>query len=286
MNRPNLRPTACALKRVVGVAFCLSALTLTLGLDGCQTTTSGGSVGAERKQLMLVSSQELDQAAAQAYAKLKSDAAAKGTLNTDAGMLQRVRAIAARIEPQTRVFRADAPAWKWEVNLINSNELNAYCMPGGKIVFYSGLIRQLALSDDEIAIVMGHEIAHALREHSREQVSQAMAAQTAIGVGAALFGLGQGSADIAGMGYEALVATRFSRTDESEADRIGLELAARAGYDPHAGVSLWQKMAKANSGGQPPAFLSSHPTDASRVQQIEALLPTVTPFYTAAHRGR
>ena len=269
-------------RRIVAtISFCLSAL----ALGGCQTTTSGGAVGAERKQLMLVSSQELDQMAAQGYNKLKSDAAAKGTLNTDGAMLQRVRAVAARLEPQTRVFRSDAPAWKWEVNVINSNELNAFCMPGGKIMFYSGLIRQLALSDDEIAIVMGHEIAHALREHSREQVSQAIAAQTAIGLGAALLGLGQGSADIAGMGSQALIATRFSRTDENEADRIGLELTARAGYDPRAGVSMWQKMIKASSGGRAPGFLSSHPTESSRVQQIEALLPTVMPLYAAARRG-
>jgi len=266
---------------VAAICFFVSAL----ALGGCQTTTSGGSVGAERKQLMLVSSQELDQMAAQSYNKLKADATAKGTLNTDRAMQQRVRAIAARIEPQTRVFRADAPGWKWEVNVINSNELNAYCMPGGKIMFYSGLIRQLNLSDDEIAVVMGHEIAHALREHSREQVSQAIAAQTAIGVGAALLGLGQGSADMAGVAYQSLIATRFSRTDENEADRIGLELTARAGYDPRAGVSLWQKMTKASSGGRPPEFLSSHPTDSSRVQQIEALLPTVMPLYAAARRG-
>ncbi len=266
---------------VAAATFCLSALTL----GGCQTTTSGGSVGAERKQLMLVSSQELDQMAAQSYNKLKADAAAKGTLNTDGGMLQRVRAIASRLEPQTRVFRADAPGWRWEVNVINSNELNAFCMPGGKIMVYSGLIRQLNLSEDEVAVVMGHEIAHALREHSRAQVSQAIAAQTAIGVGAALFGLGQSSADIAGIGYQALIATRFSRTDENEADRIGLELTARAGYDPRAGVSLWQKMINANSGGRPPEFLSSHPTDSSRVRQVEALLPTVMPLYAAARRG-
>ena len=266
------------------IALALSFSVSTLALSGCQTTTSGGSVGAERKQLMLVSSQQLDQMAAQGYNKLKAESAAKGTLNTDGAMLQRVRAIAARIEPQTRVFRSDAPGWAWEVNVINSNELNAFCMPGGKIMFYSGLIRQLNLSDDEIAVVMGHEISHALREHSREQVSQAIAAQTAIGLGAALFGLGQGSADMAGVAYQSLIATRFSRTDENEADRIGLELTARAGYDPRAGVTLWQKMMNASSGGRPPEFLSSHPTDSSRVQQIEALLPTVMPFYTAARR--
>jgi predicted Zn-dependent protease len=115
-------------------------------------------------------------------------------------------------------------------------------------------------------------------------VSQAIAAQSAIGLGAALLGLGQGSADMAGVAYESLVATRFSRTDESEADRIGLELTARAGYDPRAGVTLWQKMSKASSGGRPPEFLSSHPTDSSRVHEIEALLPTVMPLYAATRR--
>ena len=262
------------------MAFALSML----ALGGCQTTTAGGAVGAERKQLLLVSSQQLEQMAAQSYNKLKSDAAAKGTLNKDRAMERRVRAIAARLEPQTRVFRADAPGWKWEVNVINSKELNAYCMPGGKIVFYSGLIQQLNLSDDEIAVVMGHEISHALREHSREQVSQAIAAQAAIGIGAALLGLGQSSSDLAGVAYRSLIATRFSRTDESEADRMGLELTARAGYDPRAGVSLWQKMRKASGGASPPEFLSSHPADSSRVREIEALLPTVMPLYAAARR--
>jgi predicted Zn-dependent protease len=264
------------------VLLCLSAL----AMGGCETTTSGGVAGTDRKQLLLVSSQQLDQMAAQSYTKLKNESAAKGVLNPDAAMLARVRAVAARLEPQTRAFRADAPGWQWEVNVIGSNEINAFCMPGGKIMVYSGLIRQLNLSDDEIAIVMGHEISHALREHSREQVSQAMAAQTAVGLGAALFGLGQGTADMANMGYQALIATKFSRTDENEADRMGLELSARAGYDPRAGVTLWQKMIKANSGGQPPSFLSSHPTDASRVQQIEALLPAVMPLYTAARGNR
>jgi predicted Zn-dependent protease len=264
------------------------ATALWLGaLGGCATTTQGGAVGADRSQLMLVSSQQLDEMAAQSYAKLKADAARQGALNRDPAMLQRVRAVASRIEPQTAVFRPDAPGWKWEVNVLASNELNAFCMPGGKIMFYSGLINQLRLTDDEIAIVMGHEIAHALREHSREQMSQAIAAQTTIGIGAALLGLGEGSAGLANVGYEALIATRFSRSDESEADRIGLELAARAGYDPRAGVTLWQKMNAANQGGNPPVFLSSHPADATRVQEIESLLPTVMPLYlAAAHRTR
>ena len=255
-------------------------------LGGCATTTEGGAVGADRSQLMLVSSQQMDEMAAQSYAKLKADAERQGALNRDPAMLQRVRAVASRIEPQTATFRPDARGWKWEVNVLNSDQLNAFCMPGGKIMFYSGLINQLHLTDDEIAVVMGHEIAHALREHSREQMSQAIAAQTAIGIGAALFGLGEGSAGLANAGYESLIATQFSRTDEREADRIGLELAARAGYDPHAGVTLWQKMIAANKGGHPPEFLSSHPADAARVQEIESLLPTVMPLYQAANRPR
>jgi len=253
-------------------------------LGGCQTTTSGGAVGAERAQLLLVSSQELNQMAAQSYVKLTSEATKKGTLNRDQALLARVRAVAGRIAPQTMAFRRDAPGWKWEVNVISSPELNAFCMPGGKIMFYSGLIQQLNLSDDEIAVVMGHEVAHALREHSREQVSQAVAAKVAIGVGAALLGLGQGSADIANAAYDTLIATKFSRTDESEADRIGLELTARSGYDPRAGVTLWQKMMRANSGGRPPEMLSSHPAEINRVHQIETLLPTVMPLYEAARR--
>jgi predicted Zn-dependent protease len=233
---------------------------------------------------MLISSEQLEQTAAQGYSQLKSEAAQQGELNKNEKMLQRVRAIADRIEPQTAVFRPDAPGWKWEVNIIDSNQLNAFCMPGGKIMFYSGLINQLKLTDEEIAVVMGHEIAHALREHSREQVSQAIAAQTALGLGSAAFGLSQTAANLAGIGYQAFIATHFSRTDEAEADRIGLELTARAGYNPRAGVTLWQKMMKAKSGGQLPEFLSTHPADATRVQQIESLLPTVLPLYEAAKR--
>ncbi len=268
---------------VVFMALCLPALAM---LGGCETTTQGGAVGANRPQLMLVSSAQLNQLAAQSYAKLKAEASGKGILNQDQAMLRRVRAIAGRIEPQTRAFREDAPGWNWEVNVITSKELNAFCMPGGKIMVYSGLITQLRLSDDEIAIIVGHEIAHALREHSREQVSQAMAAQTAVGIGAALLGLGDGAAGLANAGYEALIATRFSRNDENEADRIGLELTARAGYDPRAGVTLWQKMIDVNQGGRPPEFLSSHPAEASRVNQIQALLPTVMPLYENARRTK
>jgi predicted Zn-dependent protease len=254
-------------------------------LSGCATTTRGGAVGADRSQLLLVSSKELEQMAAQSYLQLTREAARKGALNADPALTRRVRTIATRIEPQTAVFRRDAPSWKWEVNVVSSNELNAFCMPGGKIMFYSGLITRLDLSDDEIAAVMGHEVSHALREHSREQVSQAIAAEAAIGVGAALLGLGSASQSIASTAYQALVETKFSRVNEDEADRMGLELAARAGYDPRGAVSLWQKMMKANQGGQSLEFLSSHPADVNRIRAVESLIPAVMPLYEATqHR--
>jgi predicted Zn-dependent protease len=273
-------PTNAAI-RLFATALLASAV---LVVTGCASTTTGGAVGTERRQLLLISSAQLDQVAAQSYVKLQADASQKGALNTDSSLTQRVRAIAAHIEPHTAVFRRDAPGWKWEVNVINSKELNAFCMPGGKIAFYSGLIQQLSLGDAEIAVVMGHEISHALREHSREQVSQAIAAQTAIEVGAALLGAGGGSANLASAAYQALIATKFSRVDESEADRMGLELTARAGYDPRAGISLWQKMMKANQGGRAPEFFSTHPAESNRIQQIESLLPAVMPLYEAARR--
>lgn len=263
------------------VAGALACLTIA-ALSGCATTTAGGAVGADRSQLMLISSEELNQMAAQSYEQLKSEASAKGVLNADAGMLKRVRTITGRLQAQTNVFRGDAPGWQWEVNIMTSDELNAFCMPGGKVMVYTGIISKLDLSDAELAVVLGHEIAHALREHVREQMSQALLAQGVIGAGAAIFGLGQKSTEAANVGYQVLLATKFSRDDESEADQIGLELAARAGYDPRAGITLWQKMTSASQGGKPPEFLSSHPADATRVAQIQKILPKVMPLYEAA----
>ncbi len=265
-------------------AFRFSAALITaavaLQIGGCASTTQGGAVGADRSQLMLISAEQLEKMAAQSYNQQKNEADRKGALNKDPALTHRVREIAERVTPVTAIFRKDAPRWNWEVNVVTSNELNAFCMPGGKIIFYSGIIERLKLSDDEIAIIMGHEVAHALREHSREQASQALAAQTAIGVGASLLGIG-GVGSIANMAYESLVATSFSRSDESEADRIGLELAARAGYDPRTGVTLWQKM-KSVGGRTRSEFTSTHPLEETRIKQIQALLPKVTPLYEQA----
>ena len=254
-------------------------------LYGCSTTTESGAVGADRQQLMLVSSEQLEQVAAQQYHQLLAQASQKRVLNTDAAATQRVRAIANRIIPQTQVFRPDARNWQWEVNVVSSDQVNAFCMPGGKIMVFTGLINRLRASDAELAVVIGHEVAHALREHSREQVSQSAAANAVIGIGAAIFGV-DGAADLAGAAYESLIATRFSRSHETEADRIGLELAARAGYDPRAGVSLWQKMLSASGGSSPPEFLSTHPSGQNRIREIEALLATVMPLYQQTQARR
>ncbi|HEY7377468.1 MAG TPA: M48 family metallopeptidase [Steroidobacteraceae bacterium] len=267
-------------RRMTAMALVGAAL-----IGGCQTvqTTAPGAIGIERKQQMLVSEEQVEQGAMQAYAQEVQKAREAGKLNTNPQVVQRVRSIAERLIPQTATFRPDAPGWKWEVNVLTTKELNAYCMPGGKIMVYTGLIDQLELSDAELSAVIGHEIGHALREHSRERVSHAYAQQIALTGVAAAAGLGQGTLDLANEVANVTFQLPHSREQEAEADRIGLELMARAGYDPHAAISVWQKMQQANQ-GSPPEFLSTHPSSQSRISDLEAALPRVLPLYQAAHR--
>lgn len=270
-------------KKLISIALLIGALGLA---SACQTvqTTSPGAVGVERKQQMLVSSEDIDKGAAQAYAQELAKAREKGTLNRDQAQLQRVRGIAQRLIPQVRVFRPDAVQWDWQVNVQSSKELNAYCMPGGRIMVYTGLIEKLDLTDDELSAVIGHEIAHALREHSRERVSRAYAQQLALAGVAAVAGVGGSTLDLANQVATVTFQLPHSREQEAEADRIGLELMARAGYDPRAAVNVWQKMAKASEGG-PPEFLSTHPSGSSRITDLQANLPRVMPLYQAARRS-
>ncbi len=249
-------------------------------------TTEPGAVGVSRTQRMssLVSEADLDSGAQQAYAEVLTKEKQGGNLNVDPAMTQRVRAIAARLIPQTAVFRKDAPSWKWEVNVIRSDELNAWCMPGGKIAFYSSIIEKLNLSDDEIAAIMGHEIAHALREHARERASEQATTGVLVGVGAAILGVGDTGAQLTQLSYQSVFGLKHSRGHETEADRIGVELAARAGYDPRAAVTLWQKMAKATGGGSGPAFLSTHPSPESRITDLQKYAAMTLPLYEAARR--
>jgi predicted Zn-dependent protease len=253
-----------------------------LAVAGCESvsTTSAGAVGVDRKQQMLVPSETIEQGAAQAYeAELKA-ARDKGVLNTNSAQLQRVTTIAKRLVAVAPTFRADASTWNWQFNVQNTKDLNAYCMPGGRIMVYSGLIESLDVTDAELASVIGHEIAHALREHTRERVSRAYAQQLVLSGAAAVAGVGEGTASIANMVAEVTFQLPFSRAQESEADTIGLELMARAGYDPRAAVSLWTKMSNASGPGGQPEFLSTHPAAKERIKDIEKNLPRVLPLYT------
>jgi predicted Zn-dependent protease len=255
-------------------------------LAGCETvqTTQRGAVGVERSQTMMISAGEINNAAQQSYQQTLQQASAKAVLNRNPAQLNRVRAVAGRLVPATGAFRNDAPGWRWEVNVITSQEVNAWCMPGGKIAVYTGLLDKLALTDDELAAVLGHEIAHALREHGREKASQQMAQETVIGIGGALLGVGDLGTGLAGVVANVTYGLPNSREFEREADRIGVELAARAGYDPRAAIRLWQKMGQAAGSGSGPAFLSTHPTAADRMQDLQKYAAQVMPLYQSAPR--
>ena len=258
-----------------GCAACLG-----LG-SGFSLAREGVEVGGNSKFSKLVPADQVEQAAAQQYQKMMQDAAAKNALLPRSHpQSQRLVAIAQKIIPFSYEWNPRAKAWQWEVNILNSNQINAFCMPGGKIAFYTGILEQLKLTDDEVAMIMGHEVAHALREHARERMGKNAATNIGANVLSGLLGLGGGGAQVLGMGAQ-MLTLKFGREDESEADLVGMELAARAGYNPKAGVSLWQKMGAANKGA-PPQFLSTHPSGPTRIKDIEANLPKVEPLYERA----
>lgn len=243
----------------------------------------GVDVGKNSAFSQLVPAGEVEQSAAQQYEQLLAQARAKKALAPpDHPQLQRLRAIASKIIPHALAWNPRARDWRWEVNLIGSSQVNAFCMPGGKIVFYTGILDKLKLSDDEVAMVMGHEVAHALREHARERMGKSAVTHGAARIGgvlaAGLLGIDPRLTDTLARGGANLLTLEFSREDESEADLVGMELAARAGYDPRAGISLWQKMDAASRGG-PPQWLSTHPSSKTRIAEIEKNLPKVLPLY-------
>ncbi len=234
-----------------------------------------GKMSAARK---LVSAEQIEAQAVQQYGQLLKETAAKNALAPpDHPQLQRLRAIAQKLIPHSTRWNERAPQWRWEVNLIGSDQVNAFCMPGGKIAFYTGILDKLKLTDDEVALVMGHEIAHALREHGRERAGKAAATQMGLGVLSSLFGLGDLGRTVAGAGAS-LLSLKFGREDETEGDLVGLDLAARAGYDPRAGVILWQKMGAASKGA-PPQWMSTHPSGPNRIAEIQKHLKEVMPIY-------
>lgn len=229
---------------------------------------------------------QFEQQAQQQYRQLIEQARAKNALATERNPdLQRLRTIQGRILPYTYAVNPRARQWQWEVNLLRSDQINAFCMPGGKIAFFNGILAKLQLTDDEIAIVMGHEITHALKEHGVEQAKKQMYGSVVAGIGGAIasawLGIDPNLTNMGARAANSLFQLRFSRGDESEADAVGLRLAAQAGFDPRAGITLWKKMSAASKGA-PPAWLSSHPADRDRIAALERLMPSVLPLYAEA----
>jgi predicted Zn-dependent protease len=238
-------------------------------------------VQVRKPKLMVVPESVVNRSAAQQYLQMKQQAASRGLLNRDEPQVQRARAITERLIPHGRRFNAEAGDWVWEVNLVDSPTINAFCMPGGKIMVFRGIIEKLQLTDDELAAVIGHEIAHALLQHGRARMSEAVLKDVGVNLAALYFGLGDLGATALAQAAQVAISLPYSRGHETDADLVGIELAARAGYDPRAATTLWRKMAAA-SDGQPPQFLSTHPGHANRIREIEANLPKVMPLYETA----
>jgi len=246
-------------------------------------------VEVQRSRLLLLPASTVERSAGQQYGQLMRAASQRGLLNNDAQQIERLRGIARELIPHSTRFNPEAGKWRWEVNLITSKTVNAFCMPGGKIAFFTGILDSLQLTDDEIATIMGHEIGHALLEHGRARMSQQVLKSVGISVAAAVFNLGQISSELLAQAANLAVSLPYARQQESDADLVGLELAARAGHDPRAAISVWQKMARLSqsraqagakgASGQPPQFLSTHPSHATRIHEIEANLPKVMPLY-------
>ncbi|MFT6591641.1 MAG: putative Zn-dependent protease [Rhodoferax sp.] len=279
MNTPHHHCALCHGRRPV-----LKKMALLLTLPGVALAREGVDVGGNSAFSHLVSADEVEQSSVKQYAQMLQEAASKNALaGKDNAQLQRLRAIAGKIIPFTNSWNPRAADWRWEVNLVGSKQVNAFCMPGGKIAFYSGILEQLKLTDSEVAMVMGHEVAHALREHARARMGKSAATNIGASLLGQVFGFGQLGQTVTNYGAQ-LLSLQFSRSDESEADLVGMELAARAGYDPRAGVTLWQKMATASQGA-PPQWLSTHPSGNTRISDIERNLPLVTPLYERARPG-
>jgi len=264
----------------------IAILALSTLLLACANTTRSGAVGVNRSQFMMVSSTEVDRLSAVSYNEQNQKAKEKNILVSSGPTYDRLKTISNRLIQQTSIFRDDTRQWNWQLTLINAPIINATCAPGGKITFYTGLIEQLNLSDDEIASIMGHEIAHALREHGRERLSQALAQSAVTNIAIAAAGSFGSAISVANQAAQYVLVLPNSRQNESEADAIGLELSARAGYNPQAAISVWRKMIKVTDGKTAPEFLSTHPSGETRIEQLSALMPAVEPLYLNAQQAK
>ena len=259
-------------------AWLLAVLLAMLPVSAAWAQREGVDVGRSSSLAGLVPAADVEKAANQQYHELLQQAASKRALAQPGDpQLERVRGVAQRLIPHALPWNPRAATWRWEVNLIRTNSINAFCMPGGKIAVFTGIMGQLQLTDDELAMVIGHEMAHALREHARERIAKSAATNIGANILSQVLGLGQLGQTLTGYGAQ-LLSLRFSRGDESEADLVGMEIAARAGYDPRAAISLWQKMGRASKNA-PPEWLSTHPSGASRIAELERNLPRVMPLY-------
>jgi len=250
----------------------------------------GVNVGKRSAFTNLVPAQEVEKMAGQQYKQVLQQADSNNALAPPSSEeLKRLRTIAQRLIPFATPWNERASQWQWEVNLIGSKQINAYCMPGGKIAFYTGILRTLQLTDDEAAMVMGHEMAHALREHARERMGKSTVTTGAARLGGALLsgwlGIDPNLTDMVAQEGANLMSLKFGREDESEADLVGMEIAARAGYDPRAGITLWEKMGAANKGA-PPQWLSTHPASSTRIADMQAALPNVMPLFQRARAAQ
>lgn len=261
------------------------AFLLAAGAGAVAPALAQVDVGTSSTLRKLIPAETLERSAAQQYQQMMEQARSQRALAPDGHpQLQRLRAIAQRLIPFTAPWNDRVSQWRWEVNLIGSKQINAFCMPGGKIAFYTGILDQLKLTDDEAAMIMGHEMAHALREHARERLAKTQATNIGLRLGSQLLGLGDLGNAAASLGGQ-LLTLQFSRSDESDADLVGLELAARGGYDPEASVSLWKKMGNATGNKQGGlAFLSTHPSGPARIEQLQLNVPKVQKLYEAARK--
>ncbi|MFM9880543.1 MAG: M48 family metallopeptidase [Burkholderiaceae bacterium] len=280
----HLKEQAHAARAASGLWSARRAFVLAAGASAASAALAQVEVGKLSTIRKLVPADQLEAAAAKQYAQMMAEAQSKRALvPQDHPQMLRLRAIANRIVPHAAPWNDRAKNWRWEINLISSKQINAFCMPGGKIAFYTGILDQLKLSDDEAAMIMGHEMAHALREHARERVAKSSATSMGLSIGAQLLGLGQLGDVAANLGTQ-LLTLKFSREDESESDLVGLDLAARAGYLPSASVTLWQKMSAA-SGNNGTSFLSTHPSGPERIATLRDNVPKVQRLYEAARKG-
>jgi len=267
----------------IAIVMAASMAVLAPAPGSAKEPVEGVKVGRMSILRNLVSDEKMEQQAGLQYDALTRKAfQQQALLGDNHPTTKRVRKIANDLLPHAPKFNERAKTWKWEINVINSPTINAFCMPGGKIVFFTGIIDKLQMTDDEIALVMGHEIAHALREHSRARAAKSTI--TNVGAIAASIFIGGNVGQLAQVGGD-LLGRRFSRNDETEADLVGMELAARAAYDPRAGVRLWEKMSAASKGA-PPQWLSTHPSGATRIKTFQDNIKDVLPLYERAKAGR